>query len=346
MAILKLSRLRDALTALAAVAAALLLLDVALQITLGTRPAWLVASFSADLLSDIGSRLARVEQLERAGQVNDQKLVAVIGLSPVREGIDPATLDAADPEKRDWLVLGAQGRTLATLEIFGRALADSPVRPKLVVLGLVPAMVHHDDSAEPFEASPRLLLRHLRQHRVYHVLLDASWLLRNRDSLADESTLLIYESQRLMRSICRLPMSATYPPEKNPWTSWTAVTGEHASAAMTELQWEGHKMLLAPAQFRDVKRQIDALRNLVAELREHGSDVICVIMPESQRLRQIYPPIVEERFADAIAAAREKEPLPVIDLRGDIPDDLFFDDAHVNPRGRQRLSSELPALLP
>jgi hypothetical protein len=339
-------RLRGPLIASAVVGLAILLLDMALQAALGTSPDWLAAAFSSEVLDQCGSRLARVEQLERAGQVSDQRLVAVVGLSPVREGIDPQMLAAADPEKRNWLVLGSQGRTFATLEVFVRALAESPVHPRLVVLGIVPAMLHHEDRAEPQDASPRLLLHHLRQHRYYHVALDASWLMRNRDSLADESSLLVYESQRLMRWVFGLPMSATYPPEKDPWTSWTEVYGEHSTAALTELQWQGHKTLLVPSQFRDVRRQSQALRNMVTELRRHGSDVVCVLMPETQRLRNLYPPIVGQKFGDAVAMARADGSLPVIDMRADIPDDMFFNDAHLNPRGRKRLSSELPALLP
>jgi hypothetical protein len=344
--ILQLSRLRNPVIAAAAIGAALLFLDVGLGLALGIRPPWLPASFDAWILSDVGSRLARVEQLERAGQINDRNLIAVVGLSPVREDCDPPVLQASDPLKRHWLVLGGQGRTFATMEVFGRALAESPVHPRRVVLGVVPAMVHHDNSAEPQDSTPRRLLGDLRRRRIYHVLLDASWLFRNRDALADECTLLIYQAQRRTRLLCRLPMSATYPPESDPWTSWTAVFKERTDPGMMKLQWQGHQTLLNPAQFADVGCQIDALSRLVAELRSNGAEVICVLMPETSRLRAIYPPVVRQRFDEALAAASAGEKVPFLDLRGDIPDDMFYDDAHLNPRGRHLFSTLLPALLP
>jgi lysophospholipase L1-like esterase len=65
-------------------------------------------------------------------------------------------------------------------------------------------------------------------------------------------------------------------------------------------------------------------------------------MPESSALRAIYPPVAQTEF-DELA---QKLRLQVVDLRASMPDDLFYDRAHLNAQGRQRLSSELPLLLP
>jgi len=345
MAWVESKRLQSSLLTLLCAAASLAALDFALGLSLGARPTWLPASFGSDILDQFGARMAKVELLKRSGQIDEQNLVAVIGLSPAREGLDPQILAASDPQNRRWLILGAEGRTFATLEIYGRTLTDSAVRPSLVVLAISQAMLHHDDHAEPVLASPRLLPHHLRHLQLNHALLDTSWLYRNRDSLADEFTLLTYEAARCLRAALGLPMSATYAPEADPWSSWTAVFVPHADAAHMAAQWRGHQDLLVPDQFQSVDRQINALRQLVDRSRARGAEVDLVLMPETSRLRALEPPIVNERFAQALAAASDGTPLKVIDLRSAIPDELFWDDAHLNPQGRKQLSTLLPAIL-
>jgi lysophospholipase L1-like esterase len=104
--------------------------------------------------------------------------------------------------------------------------------------------------------------------------------------------------------------------------------------------------VLTPSQFQSIDRQTGALRSMVSRLRAGGADVICVLMPETSRLRALAPPIVAEQFDRAIAAVSADGPLRLIDLRDKIPDDMFWDDAHLNPDGRRLLSSQLPSLLP
>jgi hypothetical protein len=343
---LRLNRLLSIFKAALCIGAALASLDIFLGLALGVKPAWLPASIASGLLTSFGSRLARVEQLKQAGDVEDSRLVVITGLSPVRNGLDPVLLKASDPLHRDWLVLGAQGRTFATLEVYARMIADSQLRPINVVLGITPAMLHHDDHAVPQDAAPAKLIRHLRHGQINHAALDCSWLYRNRDELADGGTLLLYEAARETRSALHLAMSATYPPEKDPWSSWADTMQSRADNWQMNVQWQGHQQLLVPEQFQSVERQVNALRTMVRQLRANGSQVVFVLVPQTMRLRTIEPPIVAQRFAEALSVVGDEQPVKLIDLRGAIPDDFFWDDAHLNPQGRYLLSTQLPSLLP
>jgi hypothetical protein len=340
-----LNHLRAPVLAAIAVAAAAAMLDVLLALLLGHTPGWLCGAFDAAVLNQFGSRLARAEQLQTAGQINASQLITVLGLSPVREDCDPVLLADNDPEHRDWLILGAQGRTFATLDVYARILADSGVHPREVVLGIMPSMLHQDDHAAPVDAAISRLPHHLRHLQINHVLLDLSWLYRNRDSLADEATLAMYESAAQNRLIFGLPMSATFAPESGVFSSWTSVFDDHSDAAHMALQWQGHQQLLDPAQFQSIGRQGSALASLVGRLRRGGATVTIVLMPETSRLRSIYPPIVEQKFDDALNAAAAGILLKIIDMRGSIGDDLFWDDGHLNPQGRRLFSARLPGLL-
>ena len=339
-------RLLPKFRAAAAAAAAAGLLDVLLAVAFGHTPDWLCGVFDAEVFDRFGSRLAKVQQMKSAGRIDEQKLIAMIGLSPVREDTDPALLEANDPDHRGWLILGAQGRTFATLDVYARTLADSGIHARQVAIGIMPSMLHHDDDAVPVDAAISRLPHHLRHFQIHHVLLDLSWVYRNSNALADQATLVMYEAATRSRLIFGLPMSAAYAPESDAFTSWTSVLNAHSNAEHMVLQWDGHRQLLVPEQFQSIDRQINSFARTVNRLRAGGSEVVLILMPETSRLRGIYPQIIEQRFGEAVRIASAGAPLQIIDMRAAVDDDLFWDDGHLNPQGRRVFSSELPGKIP
>jgi hypothetical protein len=320
-------------------------LEVLLRIGLGPNPAWLPPVFGTDRFEQFTRRLARVEQIERAGDVSDANLVAVLGLSQVRYDLDSHVLYANDPEHRAWLVLGGDGRNFEQFQLFGQTLVDSALRPRLVVLGLARAMIRREGSDPDPDASSSSFLGHLRRRETWEALRDCSWVVRHRLRMQEETFLLVYHSARAVRAAFGLPMSATYVPEADPWSSWTMPSDVLPRAVNIDTQWRARQATLTPDQFQNNDRQTDALVQLVAALRRKGATVVCVLMPETERLRAFYPPIIAPGFAQAIIAAGAQRPLKVIDLRDDFPDDEFHDDAHLDGEGRRRFSIILPALL-
>jgi hypothetical protein len=346
MAAFRPSRLGSLLLALAAAVAALEVLSGLLFAAFGASPAWLPPVFSTDRLELFTRRLAAVEQIERTGKVSDVNLVAVLGLSQVRYDLDANVLNANDPRHRSWMILGGDGRNFEQLALFGRTLVDSALRPRLVLLGLAKSMSRRE-GADP-EPPPTLsgFVHHIRHRDLWDALRDCSWVTRQRLRLQEETFLLTYHSTGQLRAVFGLPMSATYVPESDPWSSWTEPSDALPRDMQVDEQWRARQKILTADQFQNNERQIAAFVKLVNNLQNKGAVVAYVMMPETTRLREFHPAVITASFEQAITAADSSTPMHVVDLQSAFKDDEFHDDAHLDGEGRRRMSAILPAMLP
>jgi hypothetical protein len=346
MVFFKLRQLLPLLLALATAGLALAVFDVSLGVIFGSHPRWLPPQLFSGGVSQIGARIARLEQLKASGQVDDIRLVAVVGTSAVQQGFDPRILAAADPHHRIWLVSADGGGSVREVQIYGQVLVDSALKPALVILGIEESMLHSQDEwIHP--ASLTSLLNHLRNHHFNSALMDISWLDLNRDALVDYKTLLFYRLTRGIQSTFGLPMSAMFLPETDPWSAPPYRYGSYLPAEAMAYQLNSLQPRIDPRQYESNDRQIAALINLTTKLRDRGAKVIAVLMPESSAFRALHPPIIAQRFQEALAQiAVADRPLKLINLRDSMPDNLFYDYVHLNQRGRQRLSELLPKMVP
>jgi hypothetical protein len=324
------NRLIPLLTALLCVGLAMIVLDIALRTALGPVPAWLPAKFYG-YLDELGSRIAKVEQLERQGKVDPQRLVVVIGGSAVRADLDPRTLEANDPLHRQWLILGGAGSTFLNLETQTRVFVDSSLKPGLIILGVHEKMLHRKD-------------RRVHTSRAALFVADHSWLYDNREDLQAFTAIVLNRAANFQRRIFNLPMSAIYTPERDPWTAdSTYASRRHDESSSVEFEWRGLHGDFQLDQYESNDDEFEAFRRMVDELRAHGSRLVLVLMPEPARARSDQPPIVARQFEAAVASVA---PLEVIDLRASGPEDLYFDPSHLNSEGRTRFSTELPRIIP
>lgn len=337
-------RLLGPIVAAFATVLAILTLDTSLAAVCGEQVAWLPPPFGTERLAEIHSRAARFEELDRAGTVADSNLIAVLGLSQVRHDLDARTLGANDPRHRDWMVLGADGRTLRQLAIFGRALAESSLRPRMVILGVAMTQAHREDGDGDDSGLSRLP-SDLRHRRYWEAMRDVSWLVRQRLAMEEEWVLWRDAGAHAVRAAFGLPMNATYVPEEDAFSVWRGAVMQPMPLT-GGLPLDGPRSLLTVDQFDKNQRQVEALAGLIRDFRAKGAEVIGVLMPESARLRAAYPPEIAARFNQTVAAACGGQPIRIIDLRAGVPDSLFHDDGHLSEAGRQRLSALLPGLLP
>jgi hypothetical protein len=340
---LDLRRLRGPIATFIATGAAIFFLDAFLRVALGEQCSWLPPIFGTPRFEDFERRVTRFEQMKQTGQVADERLVAVLGLSQVRYDLDPTILKANDPQHRDWMVLGADGRSFDQLAVFSRVLIDSSMRPGLVVLCVARSMTNRNDSAVTGEGLGSVV-RNFRTRQYFSVLRDVSWLARHRLLFQEGSALADYQATHDIRAIFGLPMSVTYEPEENPWAIWVVAGPVNNEPDALQRQWEGRRTLFAADQYEHDEKQIAAFAGMVGKLRDRGMRVVCVLMPETQRLRDLYLPIIEQRFNDALAAAGGV--LPVADLHESMRDEWFQDDAHLAPGGREQFSSLFPSRIP
>jgi hypothetical protein len=338
------SRLLPIVKALVSVGVALGVVDLLLNVAFGVHPRGTPPPFNPDAVTGFSGRIAAFEQMESAGKVHDDQLVAVLGISTVECDLDPTILDANDPDHRKWLVLGESGHNFTQLKLYSRPLLDSSLRPRLVVLGVHAFMLRSTERDFSNDDAPVAPLDHLRHHQVKLLAKDLSWLERNHVRLEDESNLLVELGTDRLRRILGLPMYHWYPVDTHPGDCWTFLSGEKGTADWVTQQWEGFSRILIPEQFPPTNAQTQALASMVEQFRARGSEVICVLMPETSQLRHLAPPIADTRFADTVAAiSTPQNPLRVIDLRGMMPDDVYFDYTHLNPEGRAQFCKELGA---
>jgi hypothetical protein len=278
--------------------------------------------------------------MKAAREVRDDQIVAVVGISTVQEDLVPSVLDANDPQRRKWLVLGQGGHNMTQLNVYIRPLLDSTVRPRLVVLGVHRFMLRSNERDFLTDAAYTFApIRHLRHLQLKLLAKDVSWLDRNHIKLEGETDLLVARATDYVRRAFALPMYHWYPVDSRPGDSWSDHFGTRATADYLTTQLDGFGKELNPGQFAPHNGQAEALQSLVGQLRARGSEVMFVLMPESSQLRSLAPPIAATRFSEAVAmASTPRAPVRVVDLRDLMPDEFFYDYAHLNDEGRSRLS--------
>jgi hypothetical protein len=170
------------------------------------------------------------------------------------------------------------------------------------------------------------------------------WLDRNQKSLYNSALTFNYEALADVRRVFHMGTAAAALPAPDPWDV-PNLPGLRGDAADWAGKWGYRTQLLNPSHYQNPSRNIQAFARLVAELRGRGAHVIVMIMPETARLRALYPPLVPEQFHQALNAAAAGETLPVIDLQAAISDDMFYDDAHLNTPGKEYFSAMVPPLI-
>jgi hypothetical protein len=343
------SRLSFPTAAILSLAATVLALDTGLAAVFGANPRWMPATLRWYNLADFGARVAGFEQMRRAGRVENDRLVALLGMSTVR-GLNPRILSAADPRGRTWMMMGAVGNSFGELDHYVQPLLDSSLRPSLVVLAVHESMLHgktiqpEDLIGADFE--PALFTSHLRRHELRHAAMDVSWLLRNQTGMEAAINLVLYRQTKTLRATFDLPMSATFPTERDPLASWGYYSDLRAPQDYLDRQLIGYSGRLDPGEYVNCDREIAAFCDLVHQFRAQGARVVCVLMPESSTLRGLHTPIVQQRFDEALAKiAAAGGPLEVFNLRTTMPDSDFYDYGHLNPPACARFSAALPLIV-
>jgi hypothetical protein len=322
-----LMRLKSPVLAALAVAASLAVLDITLRCALGADPSWLPPRLY-NYVPYFGSRIARIEQLRRDGQVDDRRLGVVLGLSSVQHGLDPRALERNDPDGRRWLVMGAAGGSFVDLEIAAQPFLGSSLHPNLIVIGIHPWMLHRNDYME----HPTTLSR----------IGGYSWIFHHHYAL---NSLILIERDRSIAGVGRLfklPLWEVYEPTPDPWQNSSDFPTDQAPPDDMAAQWAGLQFELDPDQYHDNEVEFSSFHRLVRQLRDHGQRLVCVLMPESSPMRP-YPAAAEISFRQAVAGV--DPPLEIIDLRSSMPDSLLHDFTHLNSAGRAKFSAMLPSIV-
>jgi len=325
-------------------ALALLSIDAVLATVFGEKLGWAAPAMSSTLLDDWGQRIARVERMQADGEVSPGTLVAVLGMSTVREGLDSSILTMRDPQHRHWLILGAAGGNIIQLQQYSLMLSASQVRPAVVVLGIHRSMLQ-DEEVLVKKADVRKLASEVRRGEMMAAAREArlfTWFGRHDDEVSNWAFMTIHHARLALERQQRLGLDAIYRAMEDPWSVNSTYRGPRAAPADLALQLEGLRSQLRPERSASLNLQVTALAEIVHRIRQLGARAVCLLMPESSEYRSLYSPAIEAMLDRALRLSAQDQGVSVIDLHNALEDILFYDYAHLNAEGRRRLSELLP----
>lgn len=329
--------------------AAFVLLNLALR-ALSTTPAldWLPErETGTGFLLDNRQRVnAAAEEYRRGATPGDRRLAAIVGISNTREGFDLGVLNERIGD--NWRFLGVAGAGAGTPSIAENAdiLLESPLRPDLVVIGVMPIQML-DTLVVPSRAEALTGdkassdLREVLKNGVKTLF----WSLdRRKDvSLAFERMLL----QMRFGLFSVLGVDIATQDARDPWRPMMRIMGaeRYPDSALEEgLAWAGSLQAFERATYAQSTEGPRVLARIIDDFRARGADVLVVYTPEHPRLGQRLPPDAVDLLNAKIANVR---PLDrrcfILDLRAAVDEAGFVDLVHLNTRGSQIFSSRMAA---
>jgi hypothetical protein len=123
-----------------------------------------------------------------------------------------------------------------------------------------------------------------------------------------------------------------------PWP-WATNTPEEKRRAMLD-GVEKIKPLIDSALSIDA-RSDTALRELLAECRQHGVKTALILMPEHSQTRGWYSPRATAVVRDYLDRIQKEQQVPIVDTRDWQPDDDFADACHLGRQGVPAFSARL-----
>lgn len=282
----------------------------------------------------------RQRQLQRWSGLRERAPLEglLLGLSTLREGVDHLALERALSSPRALLsVDGSGGHVDGLVYLSDRLLADPALRARWGVLLLHPMWLTGWAPALPTSGA---LLSRLRAH---------SWLLSRWTPLSQRLKLLkVAGREAIHLDLLGRPLAQLYPPlEEEQWFSPPAQRATQRSApayrARQLAQWRQLGKFDEARYRREGHAQGALLLELIAQLRARVDKLLLIEMPEAQRLRSALPPLAGALLAQLLDRAEAGAGAPVTrwSARALLPDEAFYDYAHMNREGRQRFTAEL-----
>jgi hypothetical protein len=351
-------RLRGPAFTLVALAAMLAAWSAVLRPVLGGRPPWLPGADPASDLVTFQAEARALRSAERGTRPADAdgpgSLGVLLGSSTLECAIDPARLG---PPSRRWLSLYGGGVNA----IDGRRLADvvarSELRPSACVLainlGTLAASTDYLSDPDRFDAGP--LRMHLARRNLFLAKedLEANLQVPWNRAFPNRTRISHWIRHRLFLAKLDLLGRLTgdpfvaFAPAADPWHPVPFNTGPRPPAGFGDVQMDGwaKKGWFDPSRYSLDGPNVRALVETVADQRSRGVAVVIVLVPEKRRLREAVPPLASALLSEALARAFGPEAPRVIDARGAVEEDDFYDLAHVDPRGREKFTGYLSRRL-
>ena len=354
---MNLARYRGILVAVGAIATALVAMNFAILALAGRSPHWLTPDNNPLGWEDIegaGKKISGVLVERRRTGVHG-RLGVILGRSNSREDLDPEILQAAGDSSMRWLSLYGSGASIHYFIDFVDPVVHSDLAPEVVLIAIAPHMLVGTPPVDQREkvqsgsllhairaGNPREAKRELRR-----LVESVSWIVNEKQLINFAYRRLSHRARVAILKGFGQGVDAIFPPDLHPWRVKLLGYPFHQSQKRLDLLFRMGKQFgwFDPKSYSIDNRQAKALAEIIATLRDHGSRVVIVLLPERSTWRSAVPRAARECLSALLAFHFADQPPPVIDLRDVADDEMFSDYVHLNETGRQYVSTLLAAQL-
>jgi hypothetical protein len=274
----------------------------------------------------------------------------MLGSSRVSDGFDGQAVERVHQSETGRRCIaynfGVPGAGPVAQLLFGKCLLDTGLRPRLMVIEIMPTLLLRTRSSAPPEsqwfqperirASEISLMEHYglpadRMHDYQHSLRLNPWNTLRAPLLARTLPQLITMNERkwfirIRDASGRVP---TYPPD---------LPADRREQLRTSILSSNRELL----QSGDIDPHCEsALRDLLLLCRHHNIPTLLVLMPEGSSFRRLYTPQVEHRVQSLLTRLHTDLGVSCLDARRWVPDDHFADDVHLLAPGASLFSQRL-----
>lgn len=299
-------------------------------------------------VSYYGQKVATLEAAYNKNKIDPSTSFGfILGASVVREDFDPEIVSKVCDRGVRWVVFSNSGGCLKKMEYLSRPLFLSRVKPAVAVLGIYPTLL-----------TGQLIPPHIRrQNQIGNFkdifngnskadvdrLLKKAWVFSKRKEMNDILKHSLYRIRLRMFQWFELGPDALFAanPKINPFGAdykhYRTPRGPkyHLKRQMTYWNLYGW---FNPRAYQNNNGQAEALVRVIEDFQSRGTQVLIVLMPESTQLRSLEPPEALQALESVLENAFPAGTVPVIDMRDSMPEEYFYDFAHLNWAGRKLFS--------
>ncbi|UUR06947.1 hypothetical protein [Sphingomonas glaciei] len=310
-------------------------------------------SWIPDRTSGIGylleskQRVTSAEQVVRSSRAEaGRDLIAVVGISDVREGTRLDVLSSKAGACRRFLGIAGAGAGFASVKEQASLILNSSLRPKIVLLGISPMQMIEASDLERGAAATAQAGAAGMVGNAKAAIRESLWFVQRRSDLVGWLDRVLLEGRGDIDAA--LGQEAAIDP-RSPWRPLLRTLGvEHypdgvLRDSLAVVRGSGATNV---ATYERSRRSFDEAGELIRQFQARGATVMVMFMPRHPWLESSLPPQIDPLIASRLRGASANPALQVLDYSNLVPAQGFIDLVHLNTAGGQTFSDRLAADLP
>ncbi len=313
----------------------------------------------ASVYNDVGGRVAGAVRPEPVAASRGTPVGVLLGSSVLHWSIDPEVLDRECGGKIRWLSLYGNDVNIEDMADFFDLAFRNGIKPDVVVLAYTPFLLARAPEPTLGEALGRVMpvLRGVASGRLDEIRQGIRTLdplardlikraLPSRTSFNNAARRNLLEARAKLFEAMGLGADACFAPARDPWRVPHPRAGLLAMANPDDtnvmLGKYRQRGWFDSGNFAGGGAYGPSLVNLIRRTRALGARFVIVSMPQSTAVRSQMPPEAGRCLGQLLESSFGKDDAPlVIDYSAMMPDDAFYDPAHLNYRASGEFSRVL-----